>query len=328
MGHAHVTTPSADDTETYDANGDLTSTTYSGRASGYGASTNASYTYNVDGTVHTMTDATGTTTYGYDAVGDLTSLTNGAGEELTYSYGSGGNLDSREYPNSQTVSYAYNALGEQSSLTDWLGHTTSFGYDPSGDLTTATFPNGVTESTSFDKDSLVSSITATEGSSTLASSGYTRDPNGDITAESDTGTPAPASQSYGYDAAARINSDNSASYTYDAHSDLTTGPGGAAQAFDAAGQLCWSLASPPPGSTCGSTPSGRTTYGFDTLGDRSGTAAPTCDRHLWLGPGRPDDIGQHPGRDRRLQLQRLGPGLHPQPRQWLGQPGLGPGRQF
>ena len=270
-----TTTPAGVTTDAYDANGDLHTATYSSTSTGYSEPTNDTYDYNTDGTLYTMADETGTTTYGYDANADVASVTNGAGLELSYSYYPVGDLGSVTYPNSDSVTYAYNALGEESSLTDWLSNTTSFGYDPDGLLKTATLPNGITETTDYDNADQVSSITDTDGSTTLASFGYDRDPNNNVTSESDTGTPGPSSQSYGYDPAMRVTADGSSSYNYDAASDLTTGPGGAARSFDDAGQLCWSMASPPGGSTCSSDPSGSTTYSYDTAGDRTATTAPS-----------------------------------------------------
>ena len=135
-------------------------------------------------------------------------------------------------------------------------------------------PNGITETTGYDNADQVSSVNDTVGSTTLASFNYGRDPNNNVTSETDTGTPGPSSQSYTYDPAMRVKTDNSSSYNYDATSDLTTGPGGATQSFNGAGQLCWSMASPPGGSTCSSDPSGSTAYSYDTAGDRTGTTAP------------------------------------------------------
>src|SRR5580700_5239679 len=68
-----TTTAVGTSTDAYDANGDLTSTTYSGTATGYSTPHNLTETYNPDGTRATTTDVTGTTTYSYDYAGDMTS---------------------------------------------------------------------------------------------------------------------------------------------------------------------------------------------------------------------------------------------------------------
>ena len=64
---------------------------------------NQSYTYNVDGTRHTMTDGTGTTTYTYDANGDITQQPSWPGAAPAWP--------------TQTVAYGYFTTGVQSSVT-------------------------------------------------------------------------------------------------------------------------------------------------------------------------------------------------------------------
>jgi len=168
-------------------------------------------------------------------------------------------------------------MNQETSLKDWLGATTSFGYDNAGRLNSITLPNGITESTVYDNDSQVSTITDKEGSTTLASFNYTsptpRNADEELMSETDTGTPSPTTQSYSYDTLKRVTADNSSSYGYNYASQLTTGPGGASQFFDPAGQLCWSKASPPQGSTCSSAPSGATTYTFNQEAQRTATTS-------------------------------------------------------
>ncbi|HSN36193.1 MAG TPA: hypothetical protein VLT34_07580 [Arthrobacter sp.] len=76
------------------------------------------YTYNANGQVLTRVDGSGTTTYGYDQMGRLTSRVNTAG---------GG-----------TISYAYDKASNLVSTTDTRG-TTSYAFDDSGVTTTMTY---------------------------------------------------------------------------------------------------------------------------------------------------------------------------------------------
>jgi RHS repeat-associated protein len=262
-----------------DPQGGVTTTSYNslGQVSGVSYSdgeTGQSFTYTPDGLVQTATSAAGTATYGYNPDAELTSLVNGAGLGLSYAYNPDGELTSLTYPNGEAVTYGYNDAGNETSLTDWLGNTTSFGYDPAGRLTSTTFPNGVTEATSYDKDSQVSSVSATAANTSLASFSYTRNADEEVTQEQDTGTPGPSTTSYNYDPLKRVTAAGPSSYTYDPASNLTTGPAGAAQAFDPAGQLCWSAANPPSGSTCSAPPPGATTYSFNQEGQRTGSTTP------------------------------------------------------
>ncbi len=236
-----VTTLAGSTTDTYDANGGLTSTTYSGTASGYSTPPNVSNTYNVDGTKATMTDGTGTTTYSYDFGGDVTqqALVAGSGTGLSnattsYIYFSTGDLENVVYPSygsysNPTVTYSYDATGTMSSETDWLGNAVSFAHDADGNQTaqdnvaSTTNPSG-TSSTSFaydaaDHNTQASSTLAQTcgGTETLTQSfapsssgtGGSRNSDGQVTQDSESYANSCSSQlsyerNYSYDAAGRV----------------------------------------------------------------------------------------------------------------------------
>jgi RHS repeat-associated protein len=90
------------------------------------------YTYNALNEVKTRTDGNGTTTYTYDDLDHLLSVTNTAG---------GG-----------TIAYTYDLAGDESSITTGMG-TTTYGYDNAHELTSMVYPqNGNTETTVFHND--------------------------------------------------------------------------------------------------------------------------------------------------------------------------------
>ena len=74
-------TPAGTTTDTYDANGDVTTTDYSDTASGYSATPDVSTSYNQDGTRQEVTDGSGTTDYTYDDAGDVTEQAFTAGDD-------------------------------------------------------------------------------------------------------------------------------------------------------------------------------------------------------------------------------------------------------
>ena len=141
-----VTTPAATSTYAYDAMGNMTSTSYSGVASGYATPVNTSTTFNVDGSPDVVTDATGRTSYTYDAMGDVTgqsylagSGTGLANSNVSYTYYATGDLASIVYPSygsypAPTVNYTYDDTGSLSSSTDWLGNETTYSYNQDGYL--------------------------------------------------------------------------------------------------------------------------------------------------------------------------------------------------
>ncbi|HUS09111.1 MAG TPA: S8 family serine peptidase, partial [Pyrinomonadaceae bacterium] len=125
------------------------------------------FTYNADDATNVMTDARGSTTtygynsrhlvtsitygassgvaatanvsFGYDAAGHRTSMTDGLGS-VTYNYNNLAQLTSevRNFTGvgSYTLSYGYNLAGELASITNPWGAQVSYAYDKSGRVTT------------------------------------------------------------------------------------------------------------------------------------------------------------------------------------------------
>ena len=250
-------------TYTYDAAGRLSDVSYSAAGTA-----SVSYTYNANGQKASMVDGTGTTTYVYDAAGRVTSSTNGAGATVSYSYDSAGEVTGVTYPNGKAVARSYNNVGELSSVTDWLGNTTKFSYDAAGDLTSTVYPGGSTGARSYDAAGRLSNLSYVNSSgAAIAGFGVTRDGLGQVTASAATGAVSPAGQSYSYSSLNQLAADSSGAYGYDPAGNLVSLPGGKTQAFDPAGQLCWSASTAT--STCGAVPSGATEYGYSPEGNRT-----------------------------------------------------------
>src|ERR1044071_417963 len=87
------------------------------------------YTYDVNGNRISMIDPTGLTTYTYDALNRLTSITNNKGF---------------------TTSFTYDALGRRTSLTHANGVVTNYSYDPASQLTRLAQQLGAVTINSFD----------------------------------------------------------------------------------------------------------------------------------------------------------------------------------
>jgi RHS repeat-associated protein len=310
---AEVTTnPAGTTTDSYDANGDLTSVAYNATASGYATPANLAYSYNLDGSRHTMTDATGTTTYSYDANGDVTSQAlaaasgNGLANATTsYGYYTTGGLQTVTYPaytgySAPQVTYSYDGTGAMASETDWLGNQVTFSHDPDNNPTgqnnhvTTANPNG-TSSTTWSYDNADQN---TQASSTLAQTcggnetltqaftgtGGSRNPDGQLTQYSASYSGSCSGQAsyqrnYSYDPAGRLvyqgNSAQGASpnnFAYDPAGDPTT-----ISEHDPAGNFnTYTQTFDNAGENTGQTPTGPTglaaTYSYDTLGDQTQTA--------------------------------------------------------
>lgn len=104
-----------------------------------GAGDFVTFAYNSDGTLHTRTNAGGTTTYGYDSYGLLNSVV---------------------YPNGLgTNTFVNNSLGEVTSQTDARGFVTTFQYNNRLELTNTIAPTNLATSVSYDAADNVASTT-------------------------------------------------------------------------------------------------------------------------------------------------------------------------
>jgi RHS repeat-associated protein len=165
-----------------------------------------------------MTDASGSSSYSYNANGQLTSETNGASQTLTYSYTDSGLLASIAYPGSRTVSYSYTTAGRLGSVTDWNSNTTSYTWSVDGQLATQTDPNGVAQAHTYDSAGQTTDLSTTDATSILAQYGYGYDDAGQLVSDSTTDPILSAvSHTYTYDALNQVlsGSDGTTTVGYD-----------------------------------------------------------------------------------------------------------------
>ncbi|MFF7633530.1 DUF6531 domain-containing protein [Kitasatospora sp. NPDC008050] len=254
LGHqvAYGYDPDGHTTTTVNARGATATTGYDPRGlptgTSYSDNTPAvSQTYDKAGRPATVTDATGTRTFGYDAAGRLTSVSApGGGSGFGYTYDADGNLTLRQYPDGEKIGYAYDGERRETQLTA-DGTSTTYAYDPAGHLTSTTLPssNGYVESRGYDADGRLSSIGSTKGGSTLDSWQLTRDAAGQPTTVgvSRLGITTPQ-QTYGYDQDGRVTSATTASgtagYTYDGvgnRKTMVNGTRTTSYSYDAADEL-------------------------------------------------------------------------------------------
>ena len=115
-----------------------------------------------------MIDETGTTSYHYSAIGQLTSVTNGAGLSVSYAYDAAGRTTSLGYPGGKTVTYGYDADGRMTSLTDWANRKFSFTWTSDSMPAKTTDPNKVATTTTYNKNNQVTAITVAKTSAPTA----------------------------------------------------------------------------------------------------------------------------------------------------------------
>lgn len=257
----------------YDADNHQTSITYSDRAT----PNVTAATYDAMGRPTSATDGTGTSTWSYNAFGEVSSFTNGAGATVGYDHDAAGNTTTITYPGASghTVTRTFDKDDRLSTVSDWNNATTVFGYDPDGSLIKITYPNGTVATRTFDDADQLTTTTVKAGTTALATITSPRDNAGQIGGETPTGVPG-TGQTFGYTPLEQLKSvtagGTTTSYAYDAADNPIT-LGATTQAFDAASQLCWSTTNTPPSPSCASPPAGATTYGYDGVGNRATTTA-------------------------------------------------------
>lgn len=248
----------------YDDDGNRTSETLPS-----GAETK--WTFTPGGLMHTQVDPRGnvsgadaskfTTTYGYDAAGNQTSVTDALGKQTVTEYDAMNNVTSvtdplnnvtkTEYdelgrikkvtgPDLATTSYTYNPTGTLFKRTDDNNHETTYEYDDAGRQTAVIDPLQRKQKIGYDEDGNVHTVTDARGivatmdfdgrnlptgttySDSTPAVGYTYDADG----RRKTITDGTGSRTYGYDPDGRLTS-----------VVPTTGKGAFGYSYDAAGQL-------------------------------------------------------------------------------------------
>jgi RHS repeat-associated protein len=253
-GNLETSTDPRDETTSYDYNsqGDLTSETDAGGD----VQTWADYT--ADGWPQTMVSPRGnvinanpsnyTTSYQYDALGDLTKITDPNGNTIKYGYDAAGNQTSTTDgdDNQTTVTYnaanqphivtlpdestevsTYNSLGLLASQTNEAGQQTTYGYDPAGNLQTVTTPSGLDTTYQYDAAGNQTGMTNADNRTTS----YSYNGEGQVSSINYPGATPTASFSYTADGQLGSVSDGTgtSSYTYDQLDRLTSQTNGDGQ---------------------------------------------------------------------------------------------------
>jgi YD repeat-containing protein len=129
------------------------------------APTNQSATLIFDGSNWTVTFANGEQRIFDGTSGDLTSIIDRNGNTTQLTYDSIGRLTTVTDPVSRHLYFAYPSDTSLlvSAITSDVGVSTSYSYDSDGRLTTATEPDGSTLSFAYNSNSMITSVTDSEG---------------------------------------------------------------------------------------------------------------------------------------------------------------------
>jgi RHS repeat-associated protein len=162
-----------------------------------------SFTYDAVGNRTSMSDGAGTETRTYDNLDRLLSVTRGQ-NTFSYVYDANGNVTRRTYPGGIVSDYAYDPLDRLTSVSSG-GQQTSYAYDVASNLVTTTLPtgNGYAEARIYDRAGRLVDVESKKGATTLSKFAISLDPVGNPTQVVRTGS-LPQTQTYSYDASDRL----------------------------------------------------------------------------------------------------------------------------
>ena len=185
---------------------------------------NVTFTYddaatNGIGWLRSIDDQAGTITYTYNEFGEVVTDQRQIGAftyTTSYQYDAVGNVSSVTYPSGRTVTYGRNAIGEVTQVTSDMGGILntvagSASYDPFGPLSGLTYGNGIVVAYPRRTDYRITSVIAPG----VFDKTYSYDLAGNLTDTIDV-TGSASSRSYGYDGLNRLTSEasvNSSAYS-------------------------------------------------------------------------------------------------------------------
>jgi RHS repeat-associated protein len=141
----------------------------------YSDGKSASFSYDALGNRVKMMDWNGSSSYTYDALKRLTSVTAPDGSIVRYGYDAAGRRTSLTYPDGHGVQIGYDGAGNLTAVTDWASHTTTYTYDPAGNLLTTLLANGVTSTYIYDAANRLTGVTGAGPGGPLPALAYTMD---------------------------------------------------------------------------------------------------------------------------------------------------------
>jgi RHS repeat-associated protein len=129
------------------------------------------WVYDTLSRLHQSIGAAGqTTTFGYDANGNRTSITDPLGRVTTYAYDALNRVVAETDPLAGSTGYSYDALDHLLAVTDPANLTTTYTYNGFGDRLQETSPN--TGTTTYTYDSAGNRMTRTDANGITATSSY------------------------------------------------------------------------------------------------------------------------------------------------------------
>jgi RHS repeat-associated protein len=186
-----------------DGKGNTTSYSYDGLGrlikKSYPDATEETYSYDAKGNILTATNPAMGYSFTYDVKGQMTSVTDSTGKNISYNYDAMGNRTAMTSPEGNITTYSYDNAGRLSAITD--NGTFAYGYDLMGRRTTLTLPNADVIRYGYDTSSRLTSLShSNKAGAVIASNLYTLDKTGNRLSN----TTQERTSSYSYDPLYRL----------------------------------------------------------------------------------------------------------------------------
>ena len=140
-----------------------------------------SYTYDNAGNRATMTDASGVSSYAYDANNKLLNVSKGGTNQIIYTVDKAGNVLTVTDSKGFVTTYTYDMANRMSTVSyniNGSSKTTTYNYDVNGNRKSMAYTGGITESYQYDKNNRLLSLNNTSPFGTVSSYQYTYYDNG------------------------------------------------------------------------------------------------------------------------------------------------------
>lgn len=111
---------------------------------------NVTYGFDANGNRTSMADGTGTTSYNYDEMNRLLSVTSPGASTVSYRYDVGSNRTKIIYPDATAVTYTFDKANRLSTVVDWANRTTSYQYNADDSVAVVSYNNNTSANHQYD----------------------------------------------------------------------------------------------------------------------------------------------------------------------------------
>ncbi len=142
---------------------------------------NVTYAYDANSNRTSMVDGTGTTSYIYDELNRMLSVTSPGPKTIGYRYDRNGNRVKLIYPDNTAVNYTFDAVDRMATVVDWANRATTYNYNIDSSMLRVDNINGTSANYTYDNAQRLTQLWNKSGTNTITRHTYTMDKVGNRT---------------------------------------------------------------------------------------------------------------------------------------------------